>query len=447
MNTQFTNGYALLIAVNENKVPNAALPAVAKDVDALYEVLVHPERCAYPHNHVKLIKGKDATRDGILSGLAWLQDQLKSDASGNATAVIYYTGHGHIEGGNYYLVPYDIDLSRLRTTSIRAEDFAEDVSNLKPQRLLVVLDCCHSAGMEVKDFATLTDGLSSTAIPAKLFMPGEQGISPEEGAKGFEQLALGSGRAVLNSSQASQSSWVRKDKKMSIFTYHLIEALTGHAQPQDGASEVLISDVMSHVWRRVPDSAKADWDAEQQPDYQVSGNFPMALLLGGKGLSKGELAPDPLEPPQSASVDTDGGNVSAGRDFVGRDRIVQGDDINVGDMSGNVGVAIGRGARASVNQGVSPRDLEPLFATLLASVAQHTSAEKRDAAVQKVEELKQEVAKGKDANDSRIATIIDGLTAMVPGAVGAVVSTFASPILGGIAGPVTRFVLGKIKGG
>ncbi|RLC76487.1 MAG: hypothetical protein DRJ03_10600 [Chloroflexi bacterium] len=29
---------------------------------------------------------------------------------------------------------------------------------------------------------------------------------------------------------------------------------------------------------------------------QVSGNFPIALLLGGKGLSKGQPAPDTLEP-------------------------------------------------------------------------------------------------------------------------------------------------------
>jgi len=84
---------------------------------------------------------------------------------------------------------------------------------------------------------------------------------------------------------------------MSIFTYHLIEALTGHAQPQEGATEVLVSDVMGHVWRRVPESAKADWGSEQTPDYQVSGNFPVALLLGGKGLSKGRPAPDPLELP------------------------------------------------------------------------------------------------------------------------------------------------------
>ncbi|MBU0703466.1 MAG: hypothetical protein KKC18_06325, partial [Chloroflexi bacterium] len=78
-------------------------------------------------------------------------------------------------------------------------------------------------------------------------------------------------------------------------TYHLIEALTGHAQPQEGATEVLVSDVMGHVYRRVPQSAKTDWHRDQTPDYQVSGNFPIALLLGGQGLSKGQPAPDPLE--------------------------------------------------------------------------------------------------------------------------------------------------------
>jgi hypothetical protein len=46
----------------------------------------------------------------------------------------------------------------------------------------------------------------------------------------------------------------------------------------------------------VPQSAQADWGEDQTPDYQVSGNFPVALLLGGQGLSKGQPAPDPLDP-------------------------------------------------------------------------------------------------------------------------------------------------------
>jgi hypothetical protein len=112
-------------------------------------------------------------------------------------------------------------------------------------------------------------------------------------------------------------------------------------------------------------------------------------------------------------VDTGGGN------FVGRDKITH---------------------------GLSPRDLAPLFGPLLAVVAQEAPADQEAAAVQQVEELKAEVAKGKQADDSKLGRIVDGLVAMVPEAIGAVVSMFATPILGGIAGPVTKSVLDKLKG-
>jgi hypothetical protein len=66
--------------------------------------------------------------------------------------------------------------------------------------------------------------------------------------------------------------------------------------------------------------------------------------------------------------------------------------------------------------------------------------------MQKAEELKKEVAKGKEANDGVMAKIVDGLVALVPGAVGAVVGMFATPILGGLAGEATKYVLDKIQG-
>ncbi|MGH8490413.1 MAG: hypothetical protein ACREXS_16495 [Gammaproteobacteria bacterium] len=114
-----------------------------------------------------------------------------------------------------------------------------------------------------------------------------------------------------------------------------------------------------------------------------------------------------------------GGNVHAGRDFVGRDRITQ---------------------------GISARNLESLFAPLLAAVAKQAPADKQAAAVKQVEDLKVEVAKGKQADDSKMGGIVEGLVAMVPGAIEAVVSMFATPILGGIVGPVTKYVLDKLKG-
>jgi hypothetical protein len=67
-------------------------------------------------------------------------------------------------------------------------------------------------------------------------------------------------------------------------------------------------------------------------------------------------------------------------------------------------------------------------------------------AAEQAEALKQELAKGDKAEDTRLAKLIDGLVGLVPGAVGAVVSIFASPILAGVAGPVTKFMLDRIHG-
>ncbi len=292
--TRFEHGYALLIGVDANAVAKWALPDVAKDIAALREVLVHPERCAYPADHVKMLTGKDATRQGLLDGLEWLGERVQQDAE--ATAVIYYTGHGWRDTSktpaDFYLIPYDVKTSGLQTRALRATDFAAEIAGMQPQRLLVILDCCHAAGMGVKDVVLLPAGYVSAALAPEVLMQGEpDGVTP--GAKGLETLAQGRGRAVLSASTGKQSSYIRKDRKMSIFTYHLIEALTGHAQPQEGAKDVLVSDVMSHVYRKVPVSTQADWGEEQTPDYQVSGNFPVAQLLGGKGLTKGQLAPAP----------------------------------------------------------------------------------------------------------------------------------------------------------
>jgi hypothetical protein len=114
-----------------------------------------------------------------------------------------------------------------------------------------------------------------------------------------------------------------------------------------------------------------------------------------------------------------GGPVSAGGNVIGRDQII--------------------------TEGVAARDLESLFAPLLALVAEQAPSDKRAAAVQQVQELKTEVAKREQAEDSKIATIVDGLAGLVPKAVGAIVSTFAMPILAGIAGPVTKFVLNRLQ--
>lgn len=476
MINQFTHGYALLIGVNENAVAGWALPDVARDIAALAQVFTHPERCAYPESNVKVLTGKDATRQGILEGLDWLQASVQADTSGNATVVVYYTGHGWRDDSpgstDFYLIPYDVKESKLKSYALPAAAFAEAVGELNPQRLLVILDCCHAAGMGVKDMVPVPAGYVEAAIAPAMLMGGEKGVAGL-GTKGLETLAQGQGRAVLSSSSGTQKSYMRSDGKMSIFTYHLIEALTGHAEPKEGATEVLVSDVMGHVYRRVPQSAKADWSVEQTPDYQVSGNFPVALLLGGKGLSKGQPAPNPLgeidkeEPAKVVrKIDTGGGAyiggsvATGGGDFIGRDKIVHGDEVHgdkvmgdkvsgdkitVGDISGSAGIAIGRGAQATVTQGLGSEDIAKLFA----EIYQQIEARPEDPDVDKeeltetVQKVQEEVAKGEEANPKKVERWLRTLAGMADDIFEVTVACLTSPAAGIAA--VIRKVAEKAK--
>jgi uncharacterized caspase-like protein len=215
---------------------------VAADARALRDVLVHPARCGYAPDKLRLLSGAESTRQGVFDALDWLADELAAIPDGDSTAILYFSGHGHVEGDEHYLIPYDLNLRRMRSSAIRATDFADAVAQLTPRRLLVVLDCCHAAGMAVKQAAPAPAPFASAAIPPALFLPEAKSLAAG-------RLASGAGRAVLSSCQPGESSYLRADGRMSIFTFHLIEALTGHAQPSGGAPEVLVSDLASYLQR------------------------------------------------------------------------------------------------------------------------------------------------------------------------------------------------------
>jgi hypothetical protein len=485
----FEHGYAVIVGVDENQIGRLALPTVAKDVQALYDVLVHPERCAYKPENVKLLKGADSTKENILNALFWLRDKVKADPA--ATAIIYYSGHGMVDKATnqYYLVPYNIPvLSRIRSDALHAATLTAEISDIQAPRTLVILDCCHAAGMEVKDvdLSDLEGGQKVFSTPFPIDLP-ETAEIPEytaaPGGKDIADLMEGEGRAILNSATGAQSSYVRRDGQMSLFTYHLIEALTGHAPHPDDAKVVYVTDVMSWVTHEVKKSAKSE-GVEQTPVMRTSGVFPVAQLIGGKGLAKGigEIPPSPLEPlPASNTVITFnqegmtvgghvaniagdanighlGDNITMGdnAEFVRGDKVIHGDvvhgdkvggdKISVGNISGSSGIAIGTGASANVTTttnygGGSEVNLGALFAPLQMIVSQNASA-----LSPKVNMLQAQVERGASADDAQVAGLIQDIVDVVPAAKSMLVGLFTNPqAAAAAAGGNTRFVLGRLK--
>jgi hypothetical protein len=158
------------------------------------------------------------------------------------------------------------------------------------------------------------------------------------------------------------------------------------------------------------------------------------------------------------NVNTGGGlfNVgdinTGGGDFVGRDKNVHGEEvrgdkkigeqIRIGNVSSS-NLAVGRGAQLNVNTNAATADiLRALQPILLA--AQAAPADKREEATQRAEQLKEELNKGKAANDEKIGGLLDDLAKLLPNAVNAIGAVFGQPLLAGLAGPVTTFILKRL---
>ncbi len=320
----FAHGYALLIGVGQSAWTDWSLPVTVKDVKALQAILVHPALCSYPETHIRTLTDSNATRQGILDGLQWLQQQAASDPQ--ATVVVYYSGHGWLDQtqNRYYLVQHDIKPFNLPGSALAATEFTEALQQIPAARLLVMIDSCHAEGM-----ATSKEAGLSLDLPT-----GFVALAPSKGL--FDPLTQRKGRAVFTSCAGTQKSWIRQDQMMSIFTDHLIEALRGAAN-KAGETTVKVSHLMNHLGETVPASARAEWQADQDPqcDFKTE-DFEIAVLQGGKGLPAGGWEAVKAPPAAAGSrVTTAAGerSIAVGGDVRGSN-FVTGDGTVVG--SGNV---------------------------------------------------------------------------------------------------------------
>jgi hypothetical protein len=342
----FFHGYALLVGVGRCAYDPWSLPVTVRDMQALRAVLADPDLCGYPADHIRLLHDDGATRQAILDGLARLAEQVAADP--DATAVVFYSGHGWREEGTgrYSLIPHDVAPFDLPGSALSAEDFTAALRKVQARRLLVFMDCCHAAGMATAKDAARAHGRAP--LPA--------GFAPVALPKGVaDALKQGAGRAVFSSSTGAQVSWVRPDGSLSLYTYHLIEALQG-AGNRPGDTVVRLSDLMNYLGKAVPASARA-LGKEQTPFFDTATeDFPVALLRGGKGLSRvgeGNAFAHP-----STGVQAIGSrSVAAGGDVSGS-VIVTGDQNVV--QQGKYNVSIGRAGGVTIGDQISPSAKKPV---------------------------------------------------------------------------------------
>jgi uncharacterized caspase-like protein len=482
----FKNGHALVIGVGSHQhVPALNVPITVADAQAVARVLGDEAYCGYPQEQVTLLHDDTATREGILGAL----DRLVSSLQESDTLFIFYSGHGEYgSDGEYYLVSNDVRVADRKVvpgTGVNHGALLEALARIPARRVLMVFNACHSG--EISPTLGAEDDLGAKSLP---------------GAAADALLGTGSGRVIITACREAQYSYIGKGER-TLFAQALVDGLRGvDVLPRGGF--ISAYDLYASLYDSVSDKVQNLYQRQQEPELTVLkgvGPFAVALYRGAvdTSLSAAEAEQEPpsgtavrqVRPEKAQrlfqqqigvqigsisdvrdsqiniagrdviqTVDTGGGSYNpggvktGGGDFVGRDKVVHGDEVHgdkvggdkftVGDISGSSGIAIGRGAQASVSYGLDADEIDKLFQPVLQAISQAPQGIQAEA-LRQVKDLKKEAAKGESANDGLMASLLNELKKLVPGAVGALAQAFASPALQKAAGDLTRLVLNTFR--
>ncbi|MBU2938529.1 caspase family protein [Lacinutrix sp. C3R15] len=230
------NAHALIIGVG------ADLPITVKDATAIASILKNPNKAAYKENNVVLLTEQNATKQKVLAALNTLVE--KASQVEDATIIIYYSGHGgifkdEINGNikdNYYLLTNGYDAKNRQETMILGYEFSELIDKIKSKKLLVMLDCCHAAGM-----------LGTKPLMKSISQDQEITNSNIELLK---MLNTGEGRVFVTSCDDDEQSVILPESKNSLFTEVVLEALSGKAS--NGEEYVRVIELLYYVLTQVP---------------------------------------------------------------------------------------------------------------------------------------------------------------------------------------------------
>ena len=135
--------YLLSIGVSEYQDAEMNLDYAHKDALALQKIYKNQEGKLFNQVHVNLLTNQEATRGNVLDAFDWLEQGVTQ----HDMAVVFVAGHGVNDvKDNYYFLPHDADVERLRRTAVNWGDFNILLADL-PSKTLLFVDTCKSGNV------------------------------------------------------------------------------------------------------------------------------------------------------------------------------------------------------------------------------------------------------------------------------------------------------------
>lgn len=246
--TAIPRGYALIVGIaNYKNLPaQSQLAYSERDADSIYSILISPEGGNFRAENVHRLTGPQATLANLKQELeVW----LPSVAQPEDRVVIYFAGHGFIQGGRAYLAPYDLDPANIGRTGYPMETLGSVAgTRIKARWKVLLTDSCHSGA-----------------------------IAPDADARLYNQSLLDLSRSMfsLTASRDRERSFESSNwgGGHGIFTYYVVKGLEGEAD-ENNDGMVTADELADYVRSNVREATMG-----QQNPTSDRGSFDPNMLL------------------------------------------------------------------------------------------------------------------------------------------------------------------------
>lgn len=250
--TSVPRGYALIVGISQyqNLDESKQLRFPESDADAFYRVLISHEGGAFPPENVRFLKGSQATLANIKDAL---ETWLPSVAQPTDRVVVYFAGHGFVQGGRGFLAPYDVHPDRLDATAYSMSALGDVIANKIGAAWKVLLtDACHSGKINAE---TTDEALDQQfkSLPASFLTL----TATTEREQSFEDPNL--------------------EKGWGFFTYYLVRGFEGRADNDPCDGRITADELIEYVRSNVRAYARAR-NLSQTPTAR--GDYEPDMLLG-----------------------------------------------------------------------------------------------------------------------------------------------------------------------
>ena len=187
---------------------------------------------------------------------------LNKNVRPNDTLLFYYSGHGILDGyGDHYFATSALDPFQPDTYGFLFDELTRMIDKSNSRKIVIILDCCYSGA------ARIGKGDEEDVANA-----GRAAINEKS-----RLLERGEGRWIIAASQAYQKAFETMQKNHSLFTYYLLQALSGKEElAGDKDGYITVETLSSYLYNAILD-LPSEKRPPQTPIRKVEGSGDIIL--------------------------------------------------------------------------------------------------------------------------------------------------------------------------